>query len=127
MSRADCNFYELAQSMKCTDEENWPINYSELGRFFKQCLAGLAFVHDRGMMHLDVKTNNWLVHGRTRVVLADFGNSRKLNLSGNCYANCCFNHDYRPLELILAEHRKAGEKGYPKGPGGLRSMARGLA
>ena len=112
MSRADCNLYELAHSMKCTDEETWSIHYAELGVFFKQCLAGLAFVHDRGMVRLDVKTNNWLIHGRTRVVLADFGNSRKLNFSGNCqvYANCCFNHNYRPLELILAEHRKAGEK-----------------
>lgn len=41
--------------------------------FTEQMLEALAFAHSKRVMHLDVKPDNFIMFGKTRVRLADFG------------------------------------------------------
>lgn len=45
-----------------------------------QCAAGLAYLHGRGTVHLDVKLENILVSPDGRAVLGDLGSARKLSV-----------------------------------------------
>jgi serine/threonine protein kinase len=48
--------------------------------------SGLAYLHERGYCHFDIKGGNVLVHeegGRLSAVLADMGSARKANSAGH--------------------------------------------
>ena len=47
-------------------------------RMIKEILSGLEFLHDRGILHRDLKPRNVLVDVENRMKLADFGISRVL-------------------------------------------------
>lgn len=59
---------------------------------FSQLAEGMAYIHEKGITHRDVKPLNALIHVRKRleqthqVVLkwADFGGSKKVNITGEC-------------------------------------------
>mmetsp|Transcript_35574 Transcript_35574/g.56939 ORF Transcript_35574/g.56939 Transcript_35574/m.56939 type:complete len:471 (+) Transcript_35574:93-1505(+) len=51
----------------------------EIWRFLGDAAKGLAFIHDQGYLHNDIKTGNLFVGGgaRPRVLIGDFGHLRK--------------------------------------------------
>lgn len=53
-----------------------PLAEHEARRIGDALLAGLAAVHDRGLVHRDVKPGNIMLTDRGRVVLMDFGTAR---------------------------------------------------
>jgi serine/threonine protein kinase len=48
-------------------------------RYFRDALRGLAYLHDNGLCHLDIKPGNMLLTADGTVKLADFGTSRLLS------------------------------------------------
>ncbi|CAN0416998.1 unnamed protein product, partial [Phaeothamnion confervicola] len=50
----------------------------ELRDAFRQALCGAMHLHDRGIVHKDIKPGNILVHADGRVMLADFDISRDI-------------------------------------------------
>jgi serine/threonine protein kinase len=54
---------------------------AEAGIIIFQVLKGLEYLHDKGIVHRDLKLENILMSApepRARIVLADFGSSRNL-------------------------------------------------
>ena len=59
----------------------WP--WWKVQEIFRQIVTGLAYLHDKGIMHHDVKPSNLLMKDENHVLLSDFGLSRDLGRFGN--------------------------------------------
>lgn len=70
----------------------------------QQLLTGLAYLHDRSIIHRDIKCSNLLLSYKGRLKFADFGLARLQPTSeeeGRCLTNRVITIWYRPPELLL--------------------------
>jgi CTD kinase subunit alpha len=75
---------------------------SHLKSFSHQILSGLAYLHDRAVLHRDMKGSNILVNAQGELKLADFGLARFYNKRRVAdYTNRVITLWYRPPELLL--------------------------
>ena len=63
---------DRVESMDLTSEDSQTIKKN----MFYQMMQGLQYMHDRGMSHLDVKYDNFLISSEGTVKVADFGMSK---------------------------------------------------
>jgi CTD kinase subunit alpha len=75
---------------------------SNLKSFVHQMLAGLSYLHAKGVLHRDMKGSNILIGSRGELKLADFGLARfySKRRKGD-YTNRVITLWYRPPELLL--------------------------
>lgn len=67
-----------------------------------QMLAGLAYLHHKGVIHRDIKGSNILVNNRGELKLADFGLARFYHKRRQSdYTNRVITLWYRPPELLF--------------------------
>jgi len=68
----------------------------------RQMLAGLAYLHHKGVIHRDIKGSNILINNRGELKLADFGLARFYHKRRRSdYTNRVITLWYRPPELLL--------------------------
>ncbi|GJJ07429.1 hypothetical protein Clacol_001631 [Clathrus columnatus] len=68
----------------------------------RQMLAGLAYLHHKGVIHRDIKGSNILINNRGELRLADFGLARFYQKRRRSdYTNRVITLWYRPPELLL--------------------------
>ena len=67
-------YMEGASLRACMGERNW--DEASARELLQGLLSGLAYLHELGILHLDIKPDNVLMHGRTVPVLIDFGAAR---------------------------------------------------
>lgn len=69
-----------------------------------QMLAALAYLHERGILHRDMKGSNILLNASGELKLADFGLARLYNRRKKSdYTNRVITLWYRGPELLLGE------------------------
>jgi len=57
-------------------------------KFIRQTLSGLIYLHERDIIHRDIKGANILVDNKGGVKISDFGISKKVNDSESCGFLC---------------------------------------
>jgi CTD kinase subunit alpha len=70
----------------------------------QQMLSGLAYLHDQGILHRDMKGSNILLNSKGELKLADFGLARIYHKrKQHDYTNRVITLWYRSPELLLGE------------------------
>jgi uncharacterized protein len=81
--------------------------YTEVLKNLTECFTSLAYLHDKGLIHWDVKSPNLLVGGDGVTKLMDIGNARRR--AGPPQVNIAFStrHNYPPALESKAQDRPA--------------------
>jgi CTD kinase subunit alpha len=75
---------------------------AQLKSLCQQMLAGLSYLHHKGVIHRDIKGSNILVNSRGELKLADFGLARFYQKRRQSdYTNRVITLWYRPPELLF--------------------------
>eukprot|EP01017_Pseudomicrothorax_dubius_P047259 TRINITY_DN8460_c0_g1_i2.p1 TRINITY_DN8460_c0_g1~~TRINITY_DN8460_c0_g1_i2.p1 ORF type:complete len:368 (+),score=77.72 TRINITY_DN8460_c0_g1_i2:414-1517(+) len=70
---------------------------------FRQILSGLAHMHEKGIAHRDLKSQNILINTAGDVKISDFGLAKNMNTRYKEHTNCVVTLWYRAPELLLGE------------------------
>jgi cell division cycle 2-like protein len=80
-----------------------PFPQSELKSMLHQILSGTNHIHQKWLLHRDLKTSNILVHRSGRISLCDFGLARKYQHPLKALTQMVITLWYRPPELLMGE------------------------
>jgi serine/threonine protein kinase len=83
-------------------ESDGPLSEDEARAVFRGLLIGLAEIHDRGIVHRDIKLENLIVSDRGDVKLADFGFAEVLGPGGKLKGRRGFYRYWAP-EVVLGK------------------------
>jgi serine/threonine protein kinase len=72
----------LPPPLFCAQFEERPPE-SLIAHYIEECLQGLAYLHEQGVVHRDIKGGNILTNSEGHVKLTDFGLSRKIRATKN--------------------------------------------
>jgi len=77
-----------------------PLSEAQAEKYIRQVADALAYVHDRNMVHLDVKPSNILLNAKGDAVLIDFGISKHYDKAGEQTSSTPvgISKGYAPLE-----------------------------
>ena len=93
-----CAGGDLLRLLEGNAELGWPLRLRLAG----DACRGLAYLHERGVMHRDVKAENVLLSGDWRGKLCDFGMARAVDENAQC-KTLCGTPEYMAPELLLGE------------------------
>ncbi|KAI9263689.1 kinase-like domain-containing protein [Sporodiniella umbellata] len=81
---------------------NFTFQPSHAKSLVKQMLEGLAYLHQMGILHRDIKGSNLLINNKGELKIADFGLARVFEKhQAQDYTNRVITLWYRPPELLL--------------------------
>ncbi len=93
-----CAGGDLLRLLEGNAELGWPLRLRLAG----DACRGLAYLHERGVMHRDVKAENVLLSQDWRGKLCDFGMARGADENSQC-KTLCGTPEYMAPELLLGE------------------------
>ncbi|KAB7506502.1 Cyclin-dependent kinase 16 [Armadillidium nasatum] len=83
------------------DEYGSQLTLNNCKIFLFQLLRGLAYCHQRRVLHRDLKPQNLLINDRGELKLADFGLARAKSVPTKTYSNEVVTLWYRPPDVLL--------------------------
>ncbi|KAJ1959619.1 cyclin-dependent kinase 5 [Dispira parvispora] len=86
---------------KFIDSCNGELDYQVVKRFMYQLLHGLAYCHQRRVLHRDLKPQNLLINKRGELKLADFGLARAFGIPGRNYSFEVVTLWYRAPDVLM--------------------------
>ena len=81
-----------------------PFPQAELKSMLHQILSATEHIHDKWILHRDLKTSNILVHETGKICLCDFGLARKYQLPLRAMTQTVITLWYRPVELLFGQN-----------------------
>lgn len=81
-----------------------PFPQAELKSMMHQILSATQHIHEKWIMHRDLKTSNILVHHTGKICLCDFGLARKYQLPLKAMTQTVITLWYRPVELLFGQN-----------------------
>ncbi|CBB15978.1 Cyclin-dependent kinase 12 [Caenorhabditis elegans] len=111
LKRTRANFYLVFEYVDhdliglLESKELVDFNKDQICSLFKQLLEGLAYIHNTGFLHRDIKCSNILVNNKGELKIADLGLARLWEKESRLYTNRVITLWYRPPELLLGDER----------------------
>ena len=81
-----------------------PFPQAELKSMLHQILSATEHIHEKWILHRDLKTSNILVHETGKICLCDFGLARKYQLPLRAMTQTVITLWYRPVELLFGQN-----------------------
>jgi negative regulator of the PHO system len=86
---------------KYMDTYGSPLPPEQIKSFMFQLLRGVAFCHERHVLHRDLKPQNLLINRKGELKLADFGLARAFGIPVNTFSNEVVTLWYRAPDVLL--------------------------
>jgi negative regulator of the PHO system len=86
---------------KYMDTYGSPLPPDQIKSFMFQLLRGVAFCHERHVLHRDLKPQNLLINRKGELKLADFGLARAFGIPVNTFSNEVVTLWYRAPDVLL--------------------------
>jgi serine/threonine protein kinase len=86
---------------KYMDTYGSPLPHDQIKSFMFQLLNGVAFCHERHVLHRDLKPQNLLINRKGELKLADFGLARAFGIPVNTFSNEVVTLWYRAPDVLL--------------------------
>lgn len=101
-----CLVFELLQHdlkylLDARRAQKKPFSLAQIQSVMYQILNGLAFCHERKILHRDLKPQNLLLSAEGHVKLADFGLARGFGIPVNAFSSEVVTLWYRPPDILL--------------------------
>eukprot|EP00494_Astrolonche_serrata_P004959 UN04974 len=81
--------------------QDFPWSNSEIKCLMMQLIRGIEFMHERWIMHRDLKTSNLLLTDDGLLKICDFGMARKYGSPIRSYTSLVVTLWYRPPEILF--------------------------
>jgi serine/threonine protein kinase len=86
---------------KYMDQHNGIISKNTMKSFLYQLLRGVAFCHEKRVLHRDLKPQNLLINKKGELKLADFGLARSSGIPVRSYSHEVVTLWYRPPDVLM--------------------------
>ncbi|KPI83365.1 cell division protein kinase 2 cdc2-related kinase (CRK1) [Leptomonas seymouri] len=86
---------------KYLDRENGNLDAATIQHFMRDLLRGVAFCHQRSVLHRDLKPQNLLISREKELKLGDFGLGRSFAIPVRKFTNEVVTLWYRPPDVLL--------------------------
>ena len=99
------SFIEGQSSQKIVDA-NGKLTYHEAVNYLGQITDAVGYIHEKNVLHRDIKPDNVMITPDNRAVLIDFGSAREFEHDKTQVHTSMLTHGYAPTEQYTANSRK---------------------
>lgn len=92
---------DLKRYMDAKGGERGRLDPATVRSFVYQLLCGIAYCHEKRILHRDLKPQNLLINHKGQLKLADFGLARAFGIPVNTFSNEVVTLWYRPPDVLL--------------------------
>lgn len=94
------------RSLQSIVEKNGPLTYPEAVNYIGQIANAVGYIHERHILHRDIKPDNIMITADYKAVLIDFGSAREFEEDKEQSHTSMVTHGYAPTEQYTRNSRK---------------------
>ena len=94
------------QTLESLVEKNGPLSYADATNYMSQIADAVDYIHQRNILHRDIKPGNIMITADYRAILIDFGSAREFVNDKTQAHTSILTHGYAPPEQYSTVSRK---------------------
>ena len=94
------------RSLQSIVEKQGPLSYPEAVNYVAQVASAVGYIHERHILHRDIKPDNIMITADYKAVLIDFGSAREFEEDKTQAQTSMVTHGYAPTEQYTRNSRK---------------------
>ena len=94
------------RSLQSIVEKNGPLSCPDAINYMAQITNAVGYIHERHILHRDIKPDNIMITADYKAILIDFGSAREFQQDKTQAHTSMLTHGYAPTEQYTANSRK---------------------